>query len=69
MQKRVLVGLLQQRELQRTARKLWRYDMIALNRKVAVWKSDPAFEQVCVPHQGQDASMPTRVSREHSHSA
>lgn len=46
MQKRVIVGILKQKDLQRAARKLWPTQMIALNRKVASWSLDPAFAQV-----------------------
>ena len=59
MQMRVLVGLLQQRELQRAARKLWPYQMRALNRMVSQLLRDPAFAQVCVPHDDEEASMCT----------
>ena len=46
MQKRVLVGLFQQKALHTLARKVWPAQVNGLSRDINSWLSDPQFSQV-----------------------
>lgn len=49
MQKRVLVGIFQQKALHRLARKTWPAQVFKLRRDISTWLTEPAFRQVYPP--------------------
>ena len=46
LQKKVLVGLFQQRALHTLARRVWPAQVSSLSKNIAIWLSDPQFSQV-----------------------